>query len=350
MFRVLTSLLFRVRKISGHTHWKVGLLMVAIVAYATSGFMYFELEQKPDLTWGDAFWWSIVTMTTVGYGDFFPSSVGGRLWVGIPVMIFGISVLGYLLSIIATFLIEARSRELKGMSDLRVGGHTLIIHYSGEERFAGVLRELHSDPSTREVPVVLIDDRLEELPRGLRERNVKFVAGDPTKESVLERAAFRKAKNAIILARDPHDPRSDHDNLAVSLTIEQLRPEIHTVAECVDPERIALLKRAGCDSVVCLAEMTSALLVTESVDPGTQQVLQDLASKDGGHQLYFVPVERLVTWRYGEVQSLLMEQGALALGLRREGEVELHPKAVREVVRGDVAICLAESRPDAIFV
>ena len=350
MLRVLLSLLSRVRKLSGRNHWKVGLLMLAIVAYATSGFMYFELEQKPDLTWGDAFWWSIVTMTTVGYGDFFPSSFGGRLWVGIPVMIFGISVLGYLLSIIATFLIEARSRELRGMSDLRLEGHTIVIHYSGEARLAGVLRELQSDPDTSTVPVVLIDDQLQELPPALREQGIKFVAGDPTKESVLERAAFRSAKNAIILARDPHDPRSDHDNLAVSLTIEQLSPDIHTVAECIVPERVALLKRAGCDSVVCLAEMTSALLVTESVDPGTQQVLQDLASKDGGHQLYFVPVERLVTWRYGEVQSLLMEQGALALGLRHAGDVELHPKAVREVARGDIAICLAQSRPEAIFV
>lgn len=350
MFRVLTTLLLRLRFIPGHTHWKVGALMVAILAYSTSGFMFFELEQKPDLTWADALWWSVVTMTTVGYGDHFPSSLGGRFWVGIPVMIFGISVLGYLLSVIAGYLIEARSRELRGMSDLRLEGHTLLIHYPGEQRLLGVLRELRSDPNTQHVALVLIDDQITELPSIFREMGLKFVAGDPTKESVLQRACFRSAKNAIVLARNPYDPRSDHDNLAVCLTIERLHSAIHTVAECVDPDRVPLLKRAGCDSVVCLAELSSALLVTESLDPGTQQVLQDLVSKESGHQLYFVPVERLVTWRYGEVQSLLTERGALALGLRRAGEVTLHPKAVHEVVRGDFVICISESRPDALFV
>ncbi|MCL4751824.1 MAG: hypothetical protein KJ015_16735 [Myxococcales bacterium] len=72
---------------------RVSVLMLAILAYGTTGYLYFELPENPSLTWMDGAWYSIVTMTTVGYGDFFPKSLGGRLLVAVPLMFFGIGLL-----------------------------------------------------------------------------------------------------------------------------------------------------------------------------------------------------------------------------------------------------------------
>lgn len=350
MVRLLFSLFKRLRVVRGVVLLKVGLLTLVILAYSSSGFMFFELENKPDLTWPDAVWWSFVTMTTVGYGDYFPTSFGGRYLVGVPVMIFGISVLGYLLSTVATFLIEARSKELRGMSQTRLRGHVLVVHLQSTERFLGLVKELRSDEKTRDAPIVLIDGDLDELPPELKLDGVKFVHGEATKEAVLERASFREAHSAILLSRNPNEPRSDDHNLAVALTLEQLHPGIHTVAECVDPERVGLMKKAGCDSVVCLAEMSSALLVSEVSDPGVQQVLHDLTSNDGGHQIYVVPIERLSAWRYAEVQACLQDKGVLALGIKRDGKVLLNPKPGLELAKGDDVVCIGEERPTALVV
>ena len=65
---------------------KAVILVAAIIAYGTSGFMYFEIDDRPELQWADALWWSVVTMTTVGFGDWFPLTLPGKMLVGLRVV------------------------------------------------------------------------------------------------------------------------------------------------------------------------------------------------------------------------------------------------------------------------
>ena len=61
-------------------------------------------------TGGEAFWWSVVTITTVGYGDYFPVTVGGRI-TGFFVMIAGVGIIGALASILASILVSSPGNE-----------------------------------------------------------------------------------------------------------------------------------------------------------------------------------------------------------------------------------------------
>ncbi len=61
-------------------------------------------------TGGDALWWSIVTLTTVGYGDAFPVTAGGRI-TAIFVMFMGVGIIGALASILASFLVAPTEAE-----------------------------------------------------------------------------------------------------------------------------------------------------------------------------------------------------------------------------------------------
>ena len=59
-------------------------------------------------TGGDALWYSIVTITTVGYGDFYPVTLGGRI-AGMFIMFAGVGIIGALASILASLLVGGGS-------------------------------------------------------------------------------------------------------------------------------------------------------------------------------------------------------------------------------------------------
>jgi len=59
---------------------------------------------------GDALWWSLVTTTTVGYGDISPESTGGRILAGI-LMLVGIGFLGMVTGSMATFFVDRISQS-----------------------------------------------------------------------------------------------------------------------------------------------------------------------------------------------------------------------------------------------
>lgn len=346
MIRLLFSFFRRISVARGVQLLKVTLLTVVMVAFSSSGFMFFELADKPNLSWADAIWWSVVTMTTVGYGDLFPVTPGGRYLIGFPTMIVGISILGYLLSTVATFLIEARSKALHGKMEVLLSNHILLINFPSLGRIRAILTELSQDEKTKDKGVVLIDDKLEELPGELAAAGVKFVKGNPSKESTLDQANYREASFAMILSQDANDPSSDNDCLAASLMLEHLYPEIFTVAECIDPERTELFYKAGCDSVVCHTALATNLVVHELLDPGVQRVIDEGTNNADGQQFYMVPVNAGGAWK--AVQEKLTAKGCIALGVEQASKVHLNPAADHRVEKGDRVVCVAAIRPEAL--
>lgn len=327
---------------------KAVVLFLLLVWYATAGFLYFELPNKPDLGWLDGLWWAMVTMATVGYGDLFPVTSPGRYLVGVPTMVFGIGFLGFLISEIAGSLIETRSRRLKGMLDLTISRHILLINFPRLDAVLRLVEELRADPATRDHPICLIDEQLAELPPDLEAMGLLFVKGDPTREETLARANVRQASHAILLAPDPSDPHSDDRNLVTTLALERCNPGLFTVVEALSAAKVRHLELAGADSVICAAELASGLIVQELQDPGVKSIIADLCSDTSGHQIYFIPLEDTPRRTYKDLVLWGAEHGCAVLGLGRDGVQRLAVAPGEPLREGDRAILVAAGRPKAV--
>jgi voltage-gated potassium channel len=89
-------------------------LLVTLVVVVCGGLLVQSFEQgAPDgniTSVQDALWWAMTTVTTVGYGDRFPTTAGGRA-VGVVLMVLGIALFGFLAGSLASFFVEGREEE-----------------------------------------------------------------------------------------------------------------------------------------------------------------------------------------------------------------------------------------------
>lgn len=108
---ILANALQRTKRILRHRGLNYVLLAVAGIVLVCSGMELVFEEHAPGSNihnFGQALWWAIVTVTTVGYGDYYPVSAGGR-GVAVVLMLVGIGLIGVLTATIASYFVEEKA-------------------------------------------------------------------------------------------------------------------------------------------------------------------------------------------------------------------------------------------------
>jgi voltage-gated potassium channel len=124
LFRLI-ALASRITSILGRTGNRIIYTVVfSIIAVSIGAVAIYIVEHNVEGTKftniGDAFWWAVVTITTVGYGDIYPITVEGKIVAGF-LMVVGIAILGVLISTLGAGLIESRLKpKLKPGEDTKI--------------------------------------------------------------------------------------------------------------------------------------------------------------------------------------------------------------------------------------
>ncbi|HIC51160.1 MAG TPA: hypothetical protein EYO96_00760 [Candidatus Marinimicrobia bacterium] len=266
------------RKLLRNSFFQVfsGILIVMVIG----GWGIGKLEGVSEITKGNnPFWWAIVTMTTVGYGDFSPSSGAGRLF-SVIIMFGGISLTALLTASISSIFVTRRIREDKGLEKINVTDHMMICGWN--KNVHQVLDSIQTLSGDRKLEVVLINEanqnEIDAVRNKYREIKFKYVRGDFTRETVLERANLKKASTAIILPNDPLESGSHPDEKTIfgTLTIKTLAPYVRVVAYLMERENLTHIKRANADEVLLSDDFGAFMLAAHVIDPGVPQTVEKL--------------------------------------------------------------------------
>jgi voltage-gated potassium channel len=314
--------------------------VVSLVVWVAAAGVFYELERgvNPSLhSFTDALWWAITTLSTVGYGDMYPVTPAGRL-VAIVTMVLGVGVLGTLAASLAAGLLELRDWGRRGLGRTNVRDHLLVLGWSSKSPAA--VAAFRADPRYERMPVVIAAD-LESAP--VAESEARFVRGQPSKREVLERASAAHAARAVIFARDPSDPRSDHETALVAMTLRKLNPRARMAVELVSSEHHELLEDCGCDAIVDASRVSVRLMVRGVQDVGVSDVVEGLLESEKGPELYRVPVPAALVGRtYRDSAIALVDRRASLIGLAR-GQVRLlNPDPALVILADDELFVVAQ--------
>jgi len=319
------------------------LIIAILLALSTAGLVFFETG----VSWANALWWSIVTLTTVGYGDITPATIAGRI-IGVIIMIFGIGMLGMFTATIASIFVEKKLKENRGMKSFDFENHIILCEWN--HRTADILKELRSDQRMESAPIVLIAN--EEM-KPVDDENLYFIKGDVTEEN-LNRANLEKANTVVILGDDSLDANArDAQTVLATLTVESLNPNVYTIVELVNENNVRHCKRANADEIIVGNEFSSRLISRSALDHGISLVLSELLSSSYGNELYKIPLPpELNGKKFIEVfTEMKRRNNSTILAIQKEngGAVLSNPAPDHEINMADSLIVICNERPELEF-
>lgn len=282
-------------------------------------------------------------MTTVGYGDIAPATVGGRI-IAVINMVIGIGVLAGLSATLASILVTRKLKEELGMSHFQFEHHIIIAEWN--KRTTGILEELRSEDATANTPIVLIAD-IERKP--IDDDNLFFVRGNVTDET-LEKANLAKARTMIILGNDQLDNRTRDAIVVLStLTVESINPNVYTIVELVDQSNAITCKRANANEIIIGIEISSRLISQAALNHGISEVISDLLTAQTGNRLYKIPLPHTESGKSFVDVMVYMKQAhqSIIVGVQKgvEGKVIPNPAVDYVFEPGDYVIVISNKNP-----
>jgi len=219
------------------------------MAYGTVGTYALREEFAEVNTVADAFYYTIVTASTVGYGDITPLSQEARLF-GMTVVVLGTASFAVALGSVLGPAIEARfARALGTMTDTEydlLEDHVVILGY-------GDLTEPLIEELADEREFVIITPNNDQASR-LRNREYNVIVGDPSDDDPLLQAGIERASAVIVATED------DAEDAFAILTARELNPDARIVAAATARGNVKKLRRAGADTVFSPAVIGGHLL------------------------------------------------------------------------------------------
>jgi voltage-gated potassium channel len=306
-------------------------LIGAILCIGTVGFC--AIEGYPAF---DAFYMTLITITTVGYQEIHPLSQAGRIFNSFLIF-FGVTAMLFAVGAMTQTIIELQLQDRFGKRRIKRAIMSMKDHYivCG---FGRVGRNAAFELQRAGARFIVIDRSEQRVERATQAGMTAMVA-DATRDESLREAGVERARGFIAALA------TDADNVFVILSAKTLNPGLTVVTRASEEDAEEKLRRAGADTVFSPYSMAGHRLAQALVRPHVVQLL-DFASKGAGldvrmEQVHIVSGSRLVSRNVGDVARA--EAGVIVLALRKaDGKMVFNPPAGTQIAAGDFLIVMGE--------
>lgn len=309
-----------------------GVAVAALIGIGTVGF-YLIADERAD--WSDALYMTLISISTVGYGEIIPlHSLEDRLFAGF-IAISGLGALTFLFTSLSVFFLEkdldyslGRRRMEKRIQRLK--HHFIICGFGRVGRSIG--RELHNTGRH----FVAIDNAVERFDENLDKfPGLLYLEGDASDDDLLEASDIEDARGLFAVTGD------DSRNLMIIITARQLNPNLRIVARAQELRNVEKMRKAGADVVVSPDFTGGMRLASAMVRPHVVSFLDEMMRSDKNVRVEEVPVPATFPpTPVGEMR--LRSPDYILLAVREEdGAWVFNPKIDHVIQAGNTIIALA---------
>ncbi len=283
LFKIRTRYLLRNRNVFLLLK-NIGILLIVVVAGAI-GVLFFEYKTGIIKNLFDAIWWSLVTITTVGYGDLYPVTFWGRI-IGIVFILLGFIVFSTFTAFIASNFIDKKIKERKGLSNIKGKNHILIAGWNNASE--KILDFIQKNSPKQSISVVLINE-LEEGPISSLQNKypdleIKFIKGDFTNLEIMLKGNVTVARHIILLFDEskPNTTPSDERTIIAAHNLYDLKLQGLINIQLKDKKYIPNLRREKIKNIIVFDDVGGNLLANATVHPSVPDFIQQaLKYQDG---------------------------------------------------------------------
>ena len=301
---------------------KVICILLIVWIVGAIGILFLEAKNQPDFnSLANTLWWTIVTMTTVGYGDMAPKGEYSRLF-AIFIMLTGISISALLTGTLSSIFVAKKIREGRGMEAIKEKDHIIICGWNPS--VDEIIQSIFNIAGKNTVKIVLVNnlsiDEINSISAKYSGKSLRHVRGDYTSDVILNKTNLKNAR-AVIIVSDINSVNQDERTVLCTLTTKNIAPHVKVIAHLNDRDNMPHLHSANVDEIILNDKFNTFMAANHVMEPGVPQTMNKLIDPRAANLLSkSIPEEYIGKTFRSLFDHFIEKHGWICIGLFHEAK------------------------------